>query len=187
MMAVGAVLILVAAGQCAAYLWEDQQAQAASENALSDLRDQMGPNKTAVGWMDPNRAMDEVEIDGIAYVGTISISSVDLDLPVASAFSYDVILTAPARYSGSVYADDMVILAHSYASHFAKLYNIAVGDEVVFTTVTGEMFSYVVTYCETVEPTQVDEMIDPKGDWDLTLFTCTSSGSARWAVRCDRK
>ena len=42
---------------------------------------------------------------------------------------------------------------------------------------------------ETVQPTQIEKMTEKtadSADWDLTLFTCTTGGSARCAVRCVR-
>ena len=41
---------------------------------------------------------------------------------------------------------------------------------------------------ETLQPTQIEEMVGKADgdDWDLTLFTCTTGGSARCAVRCTR-
>lgn len=37
-----------------------------------------------------------------------------------------------------------------------------------------------------LEPTQIEDLINKQNtdDWDLTLFTCTSSGAARCVIRC---
>ena len=48
----------------------------------------------------------------------------------------------------------------------------------------GNVFRYEVVDMETIPPEGVEAMIT--GDWDLTLFTCTTGGSARVAVRCVR-
>ena len=39
-----------------------------------------------------------------------------------------------------------------------------------------------------MQPTQIEKMITAtdENDWDLTLFTCTTGGNARCAVRCVR-
>lgn len=42
---------------------------------------------------------------------------------------------------------------------------------------------------ENLQPTQIEEMTEKteeSDEWDLTLFTCTTGGSARCAVRCVR-
>lgn len=37
-----------------------------------------------------------------------------------------------------------------------------------------------------LEPAQIEDLINKQNtdDWDLTLFTCTSSGAARCVIRC---
>lgn len=41
---------------------------------------------------------------------------------------------------------------------------------------------------EVLQPTQIEKMtVKSSGDdWDLTLFTCTTGGQARYALRCVR-
>ena len=52
----------------------------------------------------------------------------------------------------------------------------------------GREWDYTVSKVETLQPTQIKEMVGKVDgdDWDLTLFTCTTGGSARCAVRCTR-
>ena len=90
----------------------------------------------------------------------------------------------PAMTRSSVYTDDLVIAGHNYRSHFGKLVNLTEGDEITFTDVDGNVFFYEVAARETLMPTAVEEMTS--GDWDLTLFTCTFSGSNRTTLRCER-
>ena len=76
-----------------------------------------------------------------------------------------------------------MIAAHNYSSHFGRLKNLSQGDEVTFTDVDGNVFSYVVAALETLSPYAVEEMTS--GGWDLTLFTCTIGGKSRVTVRCE--
>lgn len=129
--------------------------------------------------------MSEIEIDGHRYVGFLSIPSLELDLPVMSEWSYPNMKTAPCRYWGSVYLDNMVICAHNYVNHFGRLGNVSIGDPVIFTDVDGNVFNYTVSELIQLNPNQTLNMV--KGlDWDLTLFTCTTSGRQRLTVRCVR-
>ena len=91
---------------------------------------------------------------------------------------------APCRYLGSAYQDDLIIAAHNYRRHFGSLKNLSPGDEVIFTDAEGTMFSYVVAKTETIDGSAVEEM--NRGDWALTLFTCTLGGKSRVTVRCER-
>ena len=53
-----------------------------------------------------------------------------------------------------------------------------------FYSAAGVAYDYVVDGVELLAPWQVSEMTC--GDWDLTLFTCTTSGDVRVAIRCVR-
>ena len=126
--------------------------------------------------------MPVVWIDGYDYLGALAIPALDIELPVMADWSYDRLKTAPCRYAGSVYEDDMIVCAHNYAAHFGRLKNLLAGDLVVFTDMNGGEFLYEVAEVETLAPTAIEEM--ESGDWELTLFTCTLGGQTRVTVRC---
>ena len=92
-------------------------------------------------------------------------------------------------HSGSTYADNMVVCAHNYAKHFSPIKWLTEGAQVYFTDMDGMRWTYEVSYVENLQPTQIEEMTEKteeSDEWDLTLFTCTTGGSARCAVRCVR-
>lgn len=136
----------------------------------------------------PQMAMPVSDIDGQDYIGLLDIPTLDLSLPVISEWSYPHLKIAPCRYSGSVYLDDIVICAHNYSSHFGNLKKLRIGDELTFTDMDGDTFSYEVTELTTLPSTAIEEMKTktPGDDWDMTLFTCTIGGKSRLAVRCIR-
>lgn len=134
--------------------------------------------------LNPDMEMPVRTIDGQNYIGTLSIPSLHLELPIISEWNYQRLRIAPCRYEGSVYKDDMIIAGHNYRSHFGMLKNLSAGDQVVFTDMSGNRFFYQVTEMEVLNPEDVDEM--EAGDWDLTLFTCTYGGRTRVTLRCKR-
>lgn len=133
---------------------------------------------------NPEMEMPEVVIDGQAYIGTLSIPKLGLELPVISQWSYPRLKLAPCRYTGSAYTDDMIILGHNYERHFRRFTDMEAGDEVIFTDMDGNVFRYVVTLKEQLGPSETARMLD--GEWDLTLFTCAKGGKMRITLRCDR-
>lgn len=135
--------------------------------------------------LDPNMKMPTESVDGTEYIGILEIPSLELELPIISEWDYNKLKTAPCRYSGSVYKDDMVICGHDYRAHFGNLKHISEGDEVIFTDMDGNVFTYTVEYTEVLSAQSIDEML--AGDWDMTLFTCTADGRNRFAVRLGRK
>ncbi len=133
--------------------------------------------------LNPEMEMPEYELDGYRYIGTIEISSLDMQLPVMSEWSYAGLKNAPGRYAGSVYTNDIVIAAHNYTSHFGQIKKLAQGDTVQFTDIRGNVFIYHVIGTELLGPYDTEKMVS--GVWDLTLFTCTIGGAQRVTVRCE--
>lgn len=130
----------------------------------------------------PEKEMPIHVIDGVEYVGTLEIPALNLVLPIISQWDYPSLRMAPCRYEGSAYLDNLVIAGHNYASHFGNLDTMIPGEEIFFTDCAGNRFAYEIVELETLGKMQVEEMI--KGDWDLTLFTCTYGGQSREALRC---
>lgn len=185
-MVLGAALVLAA---LSLFLWnqrEDAQAGAAVAEILPQVVEEIEANmKDDTAYPDPYSAqMTEVEIDGYYYIGYISISSLGLELPVMTDWSYSQIKIAPCRYHGSTKTGDLVIAAHNYDRHFGNIKNMAVGDAVYFTDMDGVISAYQVEEIDILTPTAVEEMTD--SGFALTLFTCTCSGQSRVTVHCDR-
>ena len=78
--------------------------------------------------LDPTQVMTVTELNGWDYIGDLSIPSIGLELPVMSQWSYAGLKIAPGRYSGSTYADNMVVCAHNYAKHFSPVKRQAIGS-----------------------------------------------------------
>ncbi len=121
-------------------------------------------------------------VDGIEIVGILRIPALELELPIISQWSYPDLQTAPCRYSGSAYLNNLILCGHNYSSHFGRLKELREGDIITFMDMDGNLFIYEMAERETLMPTSVEEM--SSGDWDLTLFTCTVGGKSRVTVRC---
>lgn len=169
-------------------LWVDHTAGKSVNCIVENIDDSIPVNNLPTEQpkyiLNPDMEMPVITIDGIDYIGKISISSLDIELPVTSEWSYDNLADAVCRYDGSIYQNNMIIAGHNYASLFKNLKRISVQDEIAFTDIEGNVFYYNVIETEILKPVNVEEM--KSGDWDLTLFTCTSGGRARLAVRCER-
>ncbi|CCZ04371.1 lPXTG-site transpeptidase (Sortase) family protein [Eubacterium sp. CAG:603] len=146
------------------------------------IKDHSGGNNNA----DNEKSSKTMNIDGMNFLGILSVPSKNLELPILADYSYELLDTAPCRYSGSYDSDDLVIGGHNYRSHFSKLKSIKNGEEIFFTSFDGTVYKYSVLRVEILEPTQIEDLINKQNtdDWDLTLFTCTSSGAARCVIRC---
>lgn len=196
LMVVGALLFLAGAGL---FAWNQQQAQMAdqaSDQLLPAVMEAIAAQEVTIASLPemestaptaaPERdfSMTEVEIDGYAYIGYLSIPALELDLPVMAQWDYPRLRVAPCRYNGTTKDDDLVIVAHNYKRHFGKISTLNAGDTVLFTDMDGETTVYEVVALDVLSPTAVEEMI--AGEYDLTLFTCTYGGKSRVTLRCDR-
>ena len=138
----------------------------------------------AVGYEEEIPEMTVVDINGYGYIGFVAIPELGLELPVMADWSYPQLRVSPCRYTGSVYTDDIVIMAHNYYTHFGQLKELKAGAEVIFTDMDGNKIYYEVIALDVLNPTAVGDMT--AGEYDLTLFTCTYGGQSRVTVRCDR-
>ena len=129
----------------------------------------------------PDMEMPVETINGTDYIGVLTIPALELELPIISQWNYPNLKTAPCRYSGSAYLNNLIICGHNYISHFGNLKNLREGDLAVFTDMDGNRFTYKMVERETLLPADVDAM--ESGDWDLTLFTCTVGGQSRVTIR----
>lgn len=133
---------------------------------------------------EEEKKMTEIVIDGYAYIGYLSFPVLDLELPIMADWDYTRLRISPCRYYGTVRGEDLVLMAHNYASHFGRLSELTEGDSVSFTDMDGVTTCYEVVGKDVLAPYAVEEMV--AGDYDLTLFTCTYGGASRVTVYCDR-
>ena len=185
---IGLMMVLAGLSWYAATLRESVDAALAVQEVVPILQQRVS------NWDIPETVPEEVDttqvimqeriVDGIGYIGILELPSLSLKLPVISNWSSENGKIAPCRYSGSVYQNDLILCAHNYDSHFGKLELLEVGDSVKFTDMSGNELSYQVQQSQILDGTDVENI--RKGDWDLTLFTCTPGGKQRYAVRCKR-
>lgn len=192
LLALGLALMLAALCLAAFNLRESYDAKAASSQvaerialAVGEAASSSASASGAVGSARPlsTDAMPVIAVDGRDYVGLLRIPALGLELPVLAEWSYAGLSVAPCRYAGSVYAGNMVVAAHNYASHFGSLRSLSYGDEVSFVDALGNVFTYRVASVEQLGPYAVEDMTN--SEWPLTLFTCTLGGANRVTVRCE--
>ena len=194
----GAVLILIALSAIIINLWQEVKSGLNADHAMEQLWEQMTvdpvpatpdtpallPENGSTSDAPEFRPMPEIQVDGISYVGYLSIPALNLELPVISESTEQNLEIAPCRFFGTVYQKDFVIGGHRYRRHFRKLSTLGYGERLSFTDVEGNVYIYEVVECEVLEPNQAEYLCS--GDWDLSLFTCTPGGMTRVVLRCLR-
>lgn len=179
-------VLLVAAALCLTlYNYIDAYRASQSADALAESLAVQIPEEAQPYYLtDPEIDMPIINIDGKDCIGYVEIPALNISLPVLSEWSYPNLKSAPCRYKGSAYLDNMIIAAHNYRTHFGALESLEAGTTIYFTDADGNRFEYEVSQLQVLDGTAVEEM--EEGDWDLTLFTCTIGGRQRVTVRCIR-
>ena len=172
---------------------EARKAEAAARETLTVLAEQIEEQATEAEsgapvlpkgeMMNPaGFRMETMEVNGNDYIGFVSIPALGLELPVLAEWDYELLQLAPCLYAGTIFTNDMVLMGHNYQSHFGRIDELEIGDEVIFTDVAGGLQRYEVAAKDVLAPAAVEEMT--AGAYDLTLFTCTYGGADRVTVRC---
>lgn len=187
LMSVGTAFVLAALSLFIYNQYTAVSAEKASQELLPKLIEQV--NQSSQDQIPFNNdvvdmSMKEVSIEGEDYIGYLTIPTLNLELPVIADWNYEKLKTAPCRFSGTEAENNLVIMAHNYTCHFGSLKNLLPGDKVYFRNAYGHITEYTVAVTDVLSQNAVEEMT--AGDYDLTLFTCTYSGTSRVTVRCDK-
>ena len=185
--ALGTVCILLSLGLLLYDRSQELQAQRITQE-LAPALEQAIAQRAQQRREDPPPAEEEapvqpeITLNGEVYLGLLSIPALELELPVRRDLTDRALKLSPCRYAGSVEDGGLVIAAHNYRQHFAKLSALRPGDLIRLTDADGGVHDYTVVQTETLAGDAAAEMTD--GRWDLTLFTCTYGGGSRLTVRC---
>ena len=73
---------------------------------------------------------------------------------------------------------NVVIAGHRVSKHqvLLRINELVTGDEIIFENTAGEVFTYVVTAAEVIDPTDL-WIIDQTPEFTATLFACHPPGS----------
>lgn len=137
--------------------------------------------------IETNRAVTEAPSntsDRSPYMGYLFIPALELELPVQNSWSYEKLKETPCRFSGTLWEDNLVVMAHNYENHFGRLSTLSPGDEVYFIDSRGLSVPFQIAVMDILPPSAVETVT--KNDYDLTLFTCTYGGKNRVVVFCEK-
>jgi len=183
----GLFLIKISATLLISSYYQDYTSGQKSTEALTIFKDNIENNQedNNIDIIEhQTKEMPITTINGIDYIGLITIPDINLELPIISSYDANKLNIAPCRYYGSIYTNDLIICGHSYKTHFKELINLNQGNIIVFTDPTGKKYFYEVLEVEILNPEDVEEMIN--NEFDLTLYTCTKDGLKRVTIRCNR-
>lgn len=140
-------------------------------------------DEAMVHWPDPTLPMPTKEVDGILCIGLLSIPDLSMTFPVLDENNHENLERAPVRYSGSLYARNLIICGHNYRSIFKRLDELAYNSLIYFRDMAGNSYAFRLLDTEIIPGEDVRGMLAGAGDWDLTLYTCTPYHITRLTLR----
>lgn len=162
---------------------ENDRAKRASESILAELneeRPQLREASASDAYTESSADMPVVQVGAYDYVGSVVVTSLGLELPVAATLDEQCLCDCPCVYAGSYLTNDLVVCGEGYPSHFGNLESVGIGKEVLLVAADGVVHRYVVSNVEIDNLEGISAFVD---DWDLTLFTLKSSDTYL-VVRC---
>lgn len=178
------ILCILSALSLAVYnIIDENNAQKSVTQTIQELDTQI-PEKTEAQQLTvplEQPVVPALFVDGYNYIGVLNIPALGLTLPVQDTWSDKQLKVSPCLYKGNLF-DGMIIAGHSYKAHFKYLSSLNIGDTITFTDIDGNVWNYTVCATEIINGYDVEQM--EKGDFDLTLFTCTYTSKDRFTVRC---
>ena len=175
LMAVGMLLLALSLFFALHYVMDEWRSSGYAISALTVM--ESGETTTT------ESGLPAISSNGELYIGTLTIPALDMEMPILEKYSVHNRKMGPSLYYGSPEEDAMVIGGYNFQGHFAPLKKLTVGDKVTYTGLNDTAKTYEVTAIEVLKPSQVEEMV--QSDCALTLFTSTTSGFSRLAIRCE--
>ncbi|MDL2218421.1 class D sortase, partial [Christensenellaceae bacterium OttesenSCG-928-M15] len=135
-----------------------------------------------------------VDTGVVGGIGILTISSIDLELPVIEGVSSAQLKISVGHVPQTATIGDTgnaVIAGHrsyTYGEHFNRLGEVAVGDEIRYLSITGEEMTFVVDEILEIVPGDQSAFAQPEDKSQITLYTCTPIRTAthRLLVRASR-
>ncbi len=129
-----------------------------------------------------NSAMPVLQIEGKDYCAILEIPAHGIKLAVADDWNNKNLFSAPTRFCGSAYADNLVIGGADNSKQFSFCKKIENGTTVTLTDMTGAKFTYKVLRVDRAKSAKSEWLTNK--DYTLTLFCRDTYSTEYIAVRC---
>ena len=128
--------------------------------------------------------------DGTIYytIGVINIPSINVNYPILSTYTDELLKIAPCRFHGSNPNEvgNLCIAGHNYknSKFFSKVPNLQLGDKIEITDLSGRMLTYTVYDKFIVNPDELECTSQlTNGNKEITLITCTNDNKQRHIIK----
>lgn len=127
-------------------------------------------------------------IEDCNIIGIIEIAKINVNYPIFSAYSDDLLKTSPCRFYGPLpgKTGNLCIAGHNYNNEkfFSRISSLTINDEIIIYNNYNKKFSYYVYDVYEVRPDNLSPVYSYKDNQkDLTLITCNNFNNNRIIVK----
>jgi len=188
-MKIWAILLLLLGIACIIYPYMMHQKQEEEmkqlQKALEDIQE-----TGKMDGQDPLNASLSLDEDDLYNTVKLYIPTIELNAPVLPKTTKEYLNIALTQIKKNQVPGqgNFTIAGHNsavYGRHFNRLHELNIGDEIQL--IDGEkVFIYQVDSKRVIEPSEVDVLNDTHDKNEITLITCTVTGTKRLAVKGHR-
>ena len=179
-----AIVLLLLGIVCVSYPYLMQQKQAEEMKQLQEALENIQGTDGQAEQLDSELPLDE---DDLSNTVRLYIPAIELDAPVLPKTTKEYLNIALTQIKENQVPGkgNFTIAGHNSAvhgRHFNRLDELNKGDEIQL--IDGdEVFVYQVSSTRVIDPSEVDVLNDTPNQNEITLITCTVSGTKRLAVK----
>lgn len=128
------------------------------------------------------------QVDGYDVLGQLVIEKIAFEQYVVDSTENDAMEKYPVKlYGGDInQIGNFCIAGHNYDEIFARLSELAVGDEFYMVDTEDVIQDYVVTEITEVEPTDLNCLMPVEDKIQVTLITCKEGATERLVIKAER-
>lgn len=162
-----------------------------SNNMIKESEEIFYEYKSNLEIEEDEEIVEELELKSGDIIGILSIEDISLELPIIVDANDENLWAGAAHINGTPYyweKGNSFISSHNiktYGKLFNRLNELEIGDKIVITDADNRI-DYIVYDIEVVNPDDTQCFDKIKGDYNLSMVTCTKAGRKRLIIYSER-
>lgn len=144
---------------------------------------------------EPTTPVENVEekmittLDGYDVLGKVVIEKINIEQYILDSIEEKALEKGIGKiYGGSLNNyGNLCLIGHNYDNIFARLPELEVGDEITLVDDDLEETKYEINEIFSIEPDNLECMIQPEDKIELTLITCETGATTRLVIKAEEK
>lgn len=128
-------------------------------------------------------------LEGYDVLGKVVIEKIDVDQYILDSTEEKALANGVGKiYGGSLNNyGNLCLIGHNYDNIFSRLTELEIGDEITLIDDELEKTKYEIKKVFSIEPNNLECMIQPEDKIELTLITCEAGATTRLVIKAEEK